>query len=109
MNNLEIYKWIYRAYQFYKDNINHNRYIGMCSSFAVTISVQYKSITDIIPEYNYEFFKGTPPKIINTLSYWWPREEVIPRLEAFNTLLSIYWKKLSFIQKIKVILYRIYF
>lgn len=48
------------------------------------------NLSKVIPEFNRDYLKGT-----KLGSYWWPLLDTKSRIEAFNTLISLYEDKIK--------------
>lgn len=83
--------------------------LGMCVCFRKTVPINYyitrlKYGTNyLIPEFNPLILHASTPNDI----YWWPIRDCNSRISAFKYLESSYWKKLSFKDKVKAIIYKI--
>lgn len=94
--NKEIYLFILAAKYYYISEYNNGIQIGLCLSFQRTyenyhikLKLKYKRITQIIPEFNKEFFN-----ITHGYPFWWELNDYDSRILAFNKLLECYKDKI---------------
>lgn len=67
----------------------------MCIAFSILNDYRYPScscITKYIPEFNSKFFTGEEKTYLEP---WWPTKDITPRINALDTLITIYEQKIN--------------